>query len=154
VCEVTQADSSDTKNASTPVTNATLSLNDQKHLENTIIFLPNVWSLMPNSVEYQKLVDEYKAFIENPPVDVGVAKANVEAKRSAETTVDKPEIVENKKPSEKNTPEAKSPVAVVNDQESAMPMEQEQTLTELAKPIKEETNDTKPKALKKICCLK
>ena len=44
-----------------------LDLNDDNEIETTVIFLPNVWSLMPNSIEYQKIVDAYKNYIENPP---------------------------------------------------------------------------------------
>ena len=51
---------------------ATLSLNDSKDIETTVIFLPNIWSLMPNSIEYQKVVDAYKEYIENPPAEVDV----------------------------------------------------------------------------------
>lgn len=44
-----------------------LNLNDDKDVETTVLFLPNVWSLMPTSIEYQKVVDGYKNLIENPP---------------------------------------------------------------------------------------
>ncbi len=50
--------------------NATLLLNDEKEIETTVIFVPNVWSLMPNSIEYQKTVEAYKNFIDNPPVSL------------------------------------------------------------------------------------
>ncbi len=43
-----------------------LDLNDDNEIETTVIFLPNVWSLMPNSIEYQKIIDAYKNYIENP----------------------------------------------------------------------------------------
>lgn len=45
--------------------NLKISLNDDRYIENTVIFLPNVWSLMPTSIEYQKLVESYKYYIDN-----------------------------------------------------------------------------------------
>ena len=47
---------------------ASLDLNDDIDLETTVIFLPNIWSLMPNSIEYQTISDAYKNLIENPPM--------------------------------------------------------------------------------------
>lgn len=44
-----------------------LSVNDDRHIENTVIFVPNVWTLMPTSVEYDKIAETYKNFIDNPP---------------------------------------------------------------------------------------
>ncbi len=46
-----------------------LDLNDDKDIETTVIFVPNIWSLMPNSIEYQKIVEAYKNYIDNPPID-------------------------------------------------------------------------------------
>lgn len=45
-----------------------LSFNDDRHIENTVIFLPNVWTLMPTSVEYDKIAEAYKSFIDKPPI--------------------------------------------------------------------------------------
>ncbi len=58
------------KSGSTKKPEATLLLNDDKEIETTVIFLPNIWSLMPTSIEYQKIVDAYKNFIENPPLQI------------------------------------------------------------------------------------
>lgn len=41
-----------------------LTFNDDPDIETTVIFLPNVWSLMPNSLEYQKIVESYKSLID------------------------------------------------------------------------------------------
>jgi hypothetical protein len=49
----------------TPST-AKLYLNDHKYIETTVIFMPNIWTLMPNNIEYQKIVDRYKNFIDDP----------------------------------------------------------------------------------------
>lgn len=46
--------------------NVKLSLNNDNDIETTVIFMPNVWSLMPNSIEYQQYVDLYKNLIDNP----------------------------------------------------------------------------------------
>jgi len=48
---------------------AALDLNDDNDVETTVIFVPNIWSLMPNSIEYQQIVEAYKNFIENPPLE-------------------------------------------------------------------------------------
>ena len=48
---------------------AALDLNDDSDIETTVIFVPNIWSLMPNSIEYQQIVEAYKNFIENPPIE-------------------------------------------------------------------------------------
>jgi hypothetical protein len=53
--------------ADSNVVKATVCINDEKNIETTVIFLPNVWSLMPNSIEYQKIVQNYRNFIDNPP---------------------------------------------------------------------------------------
>lgn len=45
----------------------TISLDDDKYVENTVIFVPNVWSLMPTNIEYQKQVEAYQALIEQEP---------------------------------------------------------------------------------------
>ena len=66
------------ESAQRAATEATLMLNDDKDVETTVMFLPNVWSLMPNSVEYQKLVESYANFIENPPVAAQQAEATTE----------------------------------------------------------------------------
>ena len=42
-------------------------VNDESYVEHTVIFLPNVWSLMPNSAEYKNIVEAYKNFVDNPP---------------------------------------------------------------------------------------
>ena len=55
------------KTATTP--KVRLDLNDDSDIETTVIFVPNIWSLMPNSIEYQKIAEAYKHFIDNPPVD-------------------------------------------------------------------------------------
>ncbi|RNA45086.1 p30 dbc [Brachionus plicatilis] len=44
-----------------------LILDDEKYVENTVIFVPNVWSLMPTNVEYQKQVEAYQSLIEKEP---------------------------------------------------------------------------------------
>ena len=46
-----------------------LDLDEDSNVETTVIFLPNVWSLMPTNVEYQKIAEAYKNYIENPPVE-------------------------------------------------------------------------------------
>jgi len=61
---------SEQNSGSTKKPEATLLLNDDKEVETTVIFLPNIWSLMPTSIEYQKIVEAYKNFIENPPVQI------------------------------------------------------------------------------------
>ncbi len=45
---------------------AKLCLDDHKYIETSVIFMPNIWTLMPNNVEYQKIVDQYKTFIDDP----------------------------------------------------------------------------------------
>lgn len=45
-----------------------ITLNEDRHIENTVIFLPNVWTLMPNTEDYENIVAAYKNFIENPPL--------------------------------------------------------------------------------------
>lgn len=64
---VETADATSTSNTTTNKPEATLLLNDEKDVETTVIFVPNIWSLMPNSIEYQKTVEAYKNFIDNPP---------------------------------------------------------------------------------------
>ena len=54
-------------NGTTNKPNATLLLNDEKEIETTVIFVHYDWSLMPNSIEYQKTVEAYTNFIDNPP---------------------------------------------------------------------------------------
>jgi hypothetical protein len=73
-----------------------LDLDEDSDVETTVVFLPNVWSLMPTNIDYQKIVEVYKNFIDNPPVEepqveevapveVKAAK-NEEAGNSASTT--------------------------------------------------------------------
>lgn len=62
-----------------------LDLNDDNEIETTVIFLPNVWSLMPNSIEYQKIVDAYKNYIENPP-DEEASTQKQESKQTEQTS--------------------------------------------------------------------
>ena len=82
-------DHEQTTNQETPL----ISLNDDRHIENTVIFLPNVWTLMPTSVEYEKIAAAYKDFIDNPPListskPNGMATANVAAKTTVENNSD------------------------------------------------------------------
>ena len=56
-------------------------INDDKDLETTVMFLPNVWSLMPTSEEYKNIVEAYKEYIENPPDAVEV---NIKAEETRE----------------------------------------------------------------------
>ena len=82
------------ESAQRAATEATLMLNDDKDVETTVMFLPNVWSLMPNSVEYQKLVEGYANYIDNPPA-VMQAEATAEpaaAKKSVDA-LPKPQAV-------------------------------------------------------------
>lgn len=69
-----------------------LSLNDDRHVENTVIFVPNVWTLMPTSAEYEQIVEAYKNFIENPPLSTTTqmvtTPTTVSAKSINESTVD------------------------------------------------------------------
>lgn len=44
-----------------------LILDDEKYVENTVIFVPNVWSILPTNVEYQKQIEEYQNLIEKEP---------------------------------------------------------------------------------------
>lgn len=76
-------DHESTTNQETPL----ISLNDDRHIENTVIFLPNVWTLMPTSVEYEKIAAAYKDFIDNPPL-VSTSKPNGTANVAAKTTVE------------------------------------------------------------------
>ncbi len=76
----------DESSAKQTLTEATLLLNDHKEIETTVIFLPNVWSLMPNSVEYQKIVESYKNFIENPPAEQQPISAKTSQTTTATTT--------------------------------------------------------------------
>jgi hypothetical protein len=61
------------------IAQATLALDDQKEIETTVIFLPNIWSLMPNGAEYAKVMEEYRNFIENPPQNEEETPVIVEA---------------------------------------------------------------------------
>lgn len=63
-----------------------LSLNDDRHVENTVIFVPNVWTLMPTSAEYEQIVEAYKNFIDNPPPPPTTTTAA--AKSTNESTVE------------------------------------------------------------------
>ena len=74
---------STTTNQETPL----ISLNDDRHIENTVIFLPNVWTLMPTSVEYEKIAAAYKDFIDNPPL-ISTSKPNGTTNVAAKTTVE------------------------------------------------------------------
>ncbi len=47
-------------------TTARLNLNDNKYIETTVVFMPNIWTLMPNSIEYEQILDTYKRFIDEP----------------------------------------------------------------------------------------
>jgi len=99
---------------------------------------------MPSSAEYQKLLDEYKAFIDTPPVEV-----------PAPEPAAKPAVAAgSKKPAEDKSPAVKRPEAVAK--EEAASMEHEPTLAELARPavVAEEAYDGKAKALKNICFFK
>lgn len=58
-----------TSSQATVAYKAALDLNDDSDIETTVIFVPNIWSLMPNSIEYQQIVEAYKNFIENPPIE-------------------------------------------------------------------------------------
>ena len=62
---------------------ATLSMNDDKAVETTVIFLPNVWSLMPTSLEYQKILEAYTNFIHDDP---DTTTTNTTAPSSTENT--------------------------------------------------------------------
>lgn len=68
---VTKSESDATESMDTSssfsTTKAKLELDDHDDIETTVMFLPNVWSLMPTTNEYNKLVEEYKNFVENPP---------------------------------------------------------------------------------------
>jgi hypothetical protein len=65
-----------------------LDLEEDSEIETTVVFLPNVWSLMPTNIEYQKIVEAYKNFIDNPPAEE--VEETVETKpasvKSEETT--------------------------------------------------------------------
>jgi hypothetical protein len=41
-----------------------VTFNDDPDVDTTVIFLPNVWSLAPNSLEYQKIVEAYNKLID------------------------------------------------------------------------------------------
>jgi hypothetical protein len=66
---ITNTTSATTTAPSSIAYKAALDLNDDNDVETTVIFVPNIWSLMPNSIEYQQIVEAYKNFIENPPVE-------------------------------------------------------------------------------------
>ena len=67
--ETTQESTNSSSSSNTVIStnfNAKLSLNNDNDIETTVIFMPNVWSLMQNSIEYQQYVDLYKNLIDNP----------------------------------------------------------------------------------------
>jgi hypothetical protein len=41
-----------------------VTFNDDSDVDTTVIFLPNVWSLTPNSLEYQIIVEAYNKLID------------------------------------------------------------------------------------------
>jgi hypothetical protein len=79
-----------------------IDFDDDSEIESTIIFLPNVWSLMPNTIEYQKLVELYKNYVENPS-EFHQSNAN-SAKQSTST-----------KPSDSSEVVKKEPVNAENE---------------------------------------
>jgi hypothetical protein len=85
----TTNDESSSSSSSTPILlnsnfNVKLSLNNDNDIETTIIFMPNVWNLMPNSIEYQQYVDLYKNLIENPDISPSISsRGSVGASASA-----------------------------------------------------------------------
>ncbi|CAF0707138.1 unnamed protein product [Brachionus calyciflorus] len=62
-----------------------LLLDDDKYVENTVIFLPNVWSLMPTNIEYQKQVESYLKLVENEPEWVNEPVQQINAKEEVKT---------------------------------------------------------------------
>jgi len=86
---ITNTTSATTTTPSSIAYKAALDLNDDNDVETTVIFVPNIWSLMPNSIEYQQIVEAYKNFIENPPLEpeeeeVVVAKEDEDQKMDEE----------------------------------------------------------------------
>lgn len=45
-----------------------VTFNDDSDVDTTVIFVPNVWSLTPNTLEYQKIVEAYKNLIDSDDV--------------------------------------------------------------------------------------
>lgn len=64
----------------------TISLNDDRHVENTVIFLPNVWSLVPTSADYEKIVAAYREFIDNPLASLNATPAAAKEADQQQTT--------------------------------------------------------------------
>ena len=86
---ITNTTSASTTAPSSIAYKASLDLNDDNDVETTVIFVPNIWSLLPNSIEYQQIVEAYKNFIENPPLEpeeeeVVVAKEDEDQKMDEE----------------------------------------------------------------------
>ena len=67
--------SNESNSSSSSNFNVKLSLNNDNDIETTVIFMPNVWSLMPNSIEYQQFVDLYRNLIENPDLAPTISSA-------------------------------------------------------------------------------
>lgn len=148
-----QAEGKDDTDAS--VTEATLLLDDQKDIETTVIFLPNIWSLMPNSAEYVKMVEAYKNFIENPPEEEPepAKEATITTKKEAEETATNTAAetakakFEEPKPAMTATSEKKSPskeAVAAPEQKLAVEVTEETTnevnsIESLAKSIKAHT---------------
>lgn len=77
-----QTSTSNSSSNTTNSTNTTILLNDDKYVETTVLFLPNIWSLMPNTIDYQKLVDAYKNYIDNPSPEVELPRSAVPVDQS------------------------------------------------------------------------
>lgn len=97
-----------------------LSVNDDRHIENTVIFVPNVWTLMPTSVEYDKIAETYKSFIDNPPLPP--PPTTTSSSSSMTTTLDK-------QTSSKSTNDVK-PNSVASTQSDAKQQQQQPNKTE------------------------
>jgi hypothetical protein len=62
-----QYENNSEENSAEETAEETVQLNEDRDIETTVIFLPNVWSLLPTSEEYKQIVEAYKNFIDNPP---------------------------------------------------------------------------------------
>ena len=132
----------------TTTTTAKLVLDDHDDIETTVMFLPNVWSLMPTTSEYNKLVEQYKNYVENPP-----APPVVVTKTEAQTTPTPAPAASNKPSDTKPTTTTTETTETTETTKHNSEMADEGAVTAIAidEPVEcENTIETMTKSLKAL----
>jgi hypothetical protein len=84
-----QEDAEMTESSEATVSRNGVLTNDDQDVETTVIFLPNVWSLMPNSIEYQRIMEAYKRLVDHEgPLEAAGVDENVGTKHQTYASED------------------------------------------------------------------